>query len=105
MGFLGEPIMLMAAFSMRAHVDPDLVREILDCVTAEEGVRILKNCEKLSEVMDMAMERIIFFLNKRANGRLRIDCIMYATEFGELAKSKEAETWFTLLAQEQEQQI
>ena len=96
---------LMAAFSMRAHVDSNLVRDILDCVSTEQGVRILKQCGKLREVMDMTMERIMYYLNKRAKGKLQIDCMMYATEFGELAKSKEAETWFTLLAQEQAQQI
>ena len=48
---------------------------------------------------------ICFYLNKRAKGKLKIDCIMYSNEFGELAKSKEAQEWFTLLEQEQEQQI
>lgn len=95
---------LIAAFSIKAHVEPELVRKILKCVTTEEAVRILTTCGKLREVMDMAMERIVYYLNKRAKGRLRIDCIMYATEFGELARSREADTWFTLLAQEQEQQ-
>lgn len=55
--------------------------------------------------MDYAMERICFYLDKRAKGRLEIDCIMYSNEFGELAKSRKAEKWFTLLAQEQAQQI
>ena len=96
---------LMAAFALRAQVDPEIVREILDCVTTEEVVRILKQSGKLSEVMEMAMDRIVYHLNKRASGKLSVDCIMYATEFGELAKSREAETWFTLLAQEQAQQI
>ena len=96
---------LMAAFALRAQVDPEIVREILDCVTTEEAVRILKQSGKLSEVMEMAMDRIVYHLNKRASGKLSVDCIMYATEFGELAKSREAETWFTLLAQEQAQQI
>ncbi len=55
--------------------------------------------------MDYAMERICFYLDKRAKGRLEIDCIMYSNEFGELAKSRKAEKWFTLLAQEQAQPI
>lgn len=96
---------LLAAFAVKAHVDMDTVREILACVTTEEAVRILKTSGKDKEVMEEAMERICYYLDKRAGGRLQIDCIMYATEFGELAKSKEAETWFTLLAQEQAHQI
>ena len=65
----------------------------------------LKESGMLYEVMDYAMERICFYLDKRAKGRLEIDCIMYSNEFGELAKSRKAEKWFTLLAQEQAQQI
>ena len=34
------------------------------------------------------MEHICYYLNKRAMGKMQIDCIMYANEFGELAKSK-----------------
>ena len=55
--------------------------------------------------MDYAMERICYYLNKRAKGKMHIDCIMYANDFGELARSEEAPKWFTLLEQEQEQQI
>jgi cobalt-precorrin-5B (C1)-methyltransferase len=42
-------------------------------------------------------------MEKRAKGNLQIDCIIYANEFGELAKSKGVEEWFTLLGQEQVQ--
>lgn len=96
---------LLAACAIRAYVEPDLVRKILDCISTEEAVRILKESGNLSPVMDLAMEQIMFHLRKRAKDKLEIDCMMYATEFGELAKSEEAESWFTLLAQEQEQQI
>ena len=96
---------LLAAFSVKLGVKPKQVCEILDCVTTEEAVRILTGSGKQQEVMDYAMERICYYLNKRAKGNMQVDCIMYANEFGELAKSKEAEEWFTLLEQEQEQQI
>ena len=75
-----------------------------DC-RIEEALASLKESGRLYEVMDYAMERICFYLDKRAKGRLEIDCIMYSNEFGELAKSRKAEKWFTLLAQEQAQQI
>ena len=96
---------LLTAFAVKCNVEAEAATRILDCVTTEEGVRILEECDKKQEVMDFAMERICFYLNKRAKGKLKIDCIMYSNEFGELAKSKEAQEWFTLLEQEQEQQI
>lgn len=94
---------LLAAFAIKQGVEAKYVCEILECVTTEDAVRILEECGKRQEVMDYAMERIYYYLNKRTKGKIQIDCIMYANEFGELAKSKEAAQWFTLLAQEQVQ--
>ena len=94
---------LLTAFAVRECVEPEKIRKILDCVTTEEAVHILEDSGKLHAIMETIVERICFYLEKRAKGKLQIDCILYANEFGELAKSKEAAKWFTLLEQEQEQ--
>lgn len=96
---------LLTAFAVKCGVKTELAGRILECVTTEEVVRLLDESGKRQEVMDCAMERICFYLNKRAKGKIQMECIMYANEFGELAKSKGASEWFTLLAQEAEQQI
>lgn len=96
---------LLSAFAIKEHVEQETVCRILDCVTTEEAVQILKDSGKLQPVMDAVVERICYYLTKRAGGKLQIDCILYANDFGELAKSKEAAEWFTLLAQEQAQPI
>lgn len=96
---------LLTAFAVKCGVAAVDAARLLSCVTTEEAVRILDECGRRQEVMDHAMERILFYLEKRAQGKLAIECIMYANDFGALAKSKEAEEWFTLLAQEAEQQI
>ena len=96
---------LIAALAIRADVDQALVRRILHCVTTQEVVKLLRESGKDRQVFDDAMQRICYYLNKRAEGKMQVDCIMYANEFGELAKSRGAEEWFTLLGQEQEQQI
>ena len=36
---------------------------------------------------------------------MEIECIVYSSKYGELAKSKGAEKWLTLLVQDQAQQI
>jgi len=96
---------LLAAFAVKEGILMEKVCRILDCVTTGEAVRILKEEGKLQPVMERVMERICYYLNKRSAGKMRIDCILYANEFGELARSKEAGAWFTLLAQEPAQQI
>ena len=96
---------LITASAIRQGISAQTACEILACVTTEEAVRILETTGKRKAVMEDAMEHICYYLNKRAMGKMQIDCIMYANEFGELAKSKGAEQWFTLLAQEQGQPI
>ena len=93
---------LLAAFAVKHGVETNRICNILKCATTEEAVRILGESGKQQKVMDYAMERICYYLDKRAKGKMQIDCIMYANEFGELAKSKEAAEWFSLLVQEQE---
>lgn len=88
---------LLSAFAIHEGAGADVAAKILDCVATEEAVRLLREAGKQQKVMDYAMERIMFYLNKRAGGRMQIDCIMYDNTFGELAKSKEADRWFTLL--------
>lgn len=96
---------LLAAFAAKAGMENGSICELLECVTTEEAVRILKKQGKCEAVMEYAMERICYYLGKRSKEALSIDCIMYANEFGELAKSKGAEEWFILLEQEQAQLI
>ncbi len=95
---------LLSAFAIHEGAGADVAAKILDCVATEEAVRLLREAGKQQEVMDYAMERIMFYLNKRAGGRMQIDCIMYDNTFGELAKSKGADRWFTLLERDAEPQ-
>ncbi|MDE6662940.1 MAG: cobalt-precorrin-5B (C(1))-methyltransferase CbiD [Lachnospiraceae bacterium] len=87
---------LLAAFSVKEQVDYPQVEKILKCVTTQEAILILEESGKLQRVMDKVAERICYYMEGRAEGRMKIDCILYANEFGELAKSKGAEEWFTL---------
>lgn len=92
---------LLAAFSIKEQMDSSKVREILDCVSTEEAIPIIEKSGKIHQVMDRIAERICYYMEIRAKRKLTTDCILYAKGFGELAKSKGAEEWFTLLEQEQ----
>lgn len=96
---------LLAAFAVREGAGAECAGRILECVTTEQAVSLLEEQGKRQDVMDYAMERICFYLDKRTMGRMRTDCILYANEFGELSRSKGVEEWLPLLAQEQEHLI
>lgn len=81
---------LLTAAALRAGCDTPVLQNILDCVATEEAVRILKEAKMCDIVMTQLMEKIMFYLNKRAAGKLHVECILYANEYGELAKSSGA---------------
>lgn len=81
---------LLSAFAIREHIESEILCRVLDCVTTEEAVRILQETGKAKHILDAAMEKICFYLNKRGKGKIHIECVMYSNEFGELAKSSGA---------------
>ncbi len=93
---------LIAAAGIQAGVDGNTAAEILQCVATEEAVRILKACHKLEGTMKILMEKTCVYLRKRAAGRLHIECIMYANEFGELSKSEGATALLAKIKREEE---
>ena len=58
--------------------------------------------QRVDQIMQMVVEKICFYMEKRSGQKLKIDCILFSNEMGELAKSKGVEEWFTLLEQEPE---
>ena len=78
---------LLAAFSARCGLETGALNEILSCYTTEEALEIIKRHDKLDNVMQYTLDRILFYLDKRAGGRLEIECILYSNDFGELARS------------------
>ena len=82
---------LLLAAGIRAGLDANNGKMILDAVSTEEGIRIIKETGCFEETMKYMMEKIMFFLNKRASGKIDIECIVYSNNYGLLAKSNGAE--------------
>lgn len=96
---------LIASAAILEGASADTAMRILGCLVTEEALRILQDEGLLRQTMNRMMDKIMFYLRKRADSRLEIECVMYSSEFGELARSKGAEEWLILLAQEQEPRI
>ncbi|MDE7275191.1 MAG: cobalt-precorrin-5B (C(1))-methyltransferase CbiD [Lachnospiraceae bacterium] len=99
---------LLTAFFIRVcdtQVSAQRACEILACATTEEAVQMLEVCGKLQTVMAHVAERICHHMEYRARGKMKADCVLFANERGELARSEGVGEWFTLLAREQAQLI
>ena len=91
---------LLAAAGLRAGVSRDNLMKILDSATTTEAIAYLEEEKKTKPVMEYLMERIIYYTNKRAGGKMKIECILYDNQYGELAKSKGAEEFLHELQHE-----
>ncbi len=110
---------LLCAAALRAGCSLETARLVLDAVSTEEGISAIRkeSLEKeaeerktggdlktdgrhvggngsgktlLESAMDLMMEKIMFFLERRAGENLEIACIVFCNEFGLLAKSRNA---------------
>ncbi len=82
---------LLAAAAVKAGCRLETVRDILNAAVTEEGVRMIERDGKREQAMAYVMERIMYFLEKRVEGKMEIGCIMYSNEFGLLAQSPNAQ--------------
>ena len=88
---------LLAAAALKSGGSKTQALEILEAVTTEEGIRLLQEGGNLQKTMQILMEKIMFYLQKRAAGRLKIECMMYANGYGLLAESSGAEAMLEAL--------
>ena len=88
---------------------PAIMKEILEAkfsvpelaeMLKSTGDAYLEEEKKTKPVMDYLMERIIYYTNKRAGGKMKIECILYDNQYGELAKSEGAEEFLHELQHE-----
>lgn len=83
---------LLAAGVIRAGGSMDTLRGILNCRVTEEALGIIQaeSPALLRKSMESVMDRILYYLRKRAGEELPVECILYSNEFGLLAASPEA---------------
>jgi len=82
---------VLAACAIRAGAEADTARKILDCVTTEAVLDILKKSDMLENTMKQLMIRIEDVLQRRSSGKIRIGAIVFSNEYGILGKTKTAD--------------
>ena len=78
---------LMAANAIRAGADLETAKEILDTITTEQSMEILKRKGYLEATMKEISDRVEFYLNKRAGEQLEVGTILFSNVYGKLAET------------------
>lgn len=84
---------LMAAAAVRAHAPESTVLSVLDSLTTEEAYRHLADAGVEKACAAYLMDRIYYYLNRRACPELAVQCMVYSNEWGLLGKTELAEQW------------
>ena len=91
---------IITALGVKHDVPLEILKRIQDCVTTEEAGNLLKECGKSEEIFLDAAKKICANLERRAQGKLHTECVLFSKELGELAKSEGAEEFIKRLISE-----
>ncbi len=75
---------LLAAAAIRQGADRDCLKGILGSLTTEEALAGITEEKLRKAVMQDIMEHVAFYLDKRGDGKIKVECLVYSREFGEL---------------------
>ena len=89
---------LLAANALRAGADNGTLRLVLDAPTTDEGLALLKEAGFLEQTMESVMERVHFYLDHRAWGKLRIGVLAFSNELGTLGQAGPVEELASCIA-------
>ena len=81
------------AAAVRAHAPESTVLSVLDSLTTEEAYRHLADAGVEKACAAYLMDRIYYYLNRRACPELAVQCMVYSNEWGLLGKTELAEQW------------
>ena len=88
---------VMSACAIRAGADADTAGKILDCITTEAALEILKKSDILEKTMYQLTLRIEDVLQRRSSGKIVIGAIVFSNEYGILGKTPAADKLLELI--------
>ena len=84
---------LMAACALRAGADSDTARVILECVTTDEMLRIIREKGLLDRAMEVMAQRIDLYVTARVKGLLTVGVLVFSDGYGPLCATGPAKDW------------
>lgn len=79
---------VLAGNALRAGISLEGAKEILDTVTTDEALGIIKREKLLTETMKEMTGRILYYLNYRVYGRMLLGAVLFSNEYGYLGETE-----------------
>ena len=96
---------LMAACALRAGCDADTARAVLECVTTDEMLRILREKGLLDRAMEIMAQRIDLYVTARVKGLLTVGVLVFDHGYGPLCATAAARAWLNTSLDEKERRL
>ena len=91
---------ILASYAAVCGLHPAFVKEILDCVTCDEAIRIIKIHKLAEPVLSHLADRISFHLNHRTGESPKVEAIVFSKVYGRLCETQNAEVLLQTLREE-----
>ena len=88
---------LLAANAIRAGISLEGAREILDTITTDEALAMIRRENLLEPVMEELTKRILYYMNHRTYDRMLLGAVIFSNEYGYLGQTEHTEELIRLL--------
>ena len=89
---------LMGAFALRAGADRACAMRILDTATTDEALEIMEEAGIRQRAMELAAEKVRYYLQHRVGGAIRTEAVLFSGAFGYLTQTEGAEDMIRALS-------
>lgn len=96
---------IMTANALMAGAGLETLKQMMEAVTTDEALKVLNRAGVLAPVMERIMEKISFYLDHRAYGKLEMGAIVFSNEWGELGQAGPAAELIGKLQKDKERQL
>ena len=80
----------MCTFALRAGEKLEEANQLLNCITTDEALALYKEWGILDKVMPLIIDKILYYLDHRAYGKIEFGVVLFSNEFGLLGMSDNA---------------
>lgn len=91
---------VLCACALRAGAGLSLLREMIDCVTTDEAVTLLKQAGILGQTMEILLQKIEYYLKKRAFDGIMTGAVVFSNMHGLLGMTKDADALIAQIKKE-----
>lgn len=92
---------LITAHTALAGADHSLLEKLMQCVTTDDAISLLKDAGYYDSVMHSLIEKIDYYANQRTYGKLKIETVMFSNQYGILAKTDGADQLLRIIQTEE----